>query len=190
MRNGFQKSFAAGLEGLRKVGFLLGLVAGSAVLGFLIAWPLWLFATSARQVYTITVLALAGALVEKKATSTKNRRASSSAVNGPCRPTIASTTAGAGIVFLAVRAARRRQKARRDAGKPGLGLLPVLLTVLLVLVGISGAYLGAALFVRGLWVVGVGVLVLWAGLLWLVGRARRAAKGRKVRRVPAENGSE
>jgi small-conductance mechanosensitive channel len=156
VRNGFQKSFAAGLEGLRKVGFLLGLVAGSAVLGFLIAWPLWLFATSARQVYTITVLALAGA----------------------------------GIVFLAVRAARRRQKARRDAGKPGLGLLPVLLTVLLVLVGISGAYLGAALFVRGLWVVGVGVLVLWAGLLWLVGRARRAAKGRKVRRVPAENGSE
>ena len=61
MKNRLQRSISGWLEAARKIGFLLVLAAGSAALGFLISWPLWLFATSARQVYTITVLALAGA---------------------------------------------------------------------------------------------------------------------------------
>jgi len=150
------RSFAAALEGLRKVGFFLALVVGSAAMGLLIAWPLWFFATSARQVYTITVLVLAGG----------------------------------GIVYLAVRSAQRRRKSLRDAGKPGRGLLSAVLTILLVMVGISGAYLAAALFIRGLWKFGAGAVVVWAGLLWLIGWARGAVKTRKPGQVPAENGSE
>jgi len=153
VKEGFQKSLAAGLEGIRKAGFLLALVAGSAALGFLIAWPLWLFATSARQVYTTTVLSLGGA----------------------------------GVVFLTVRAGQRRRKARNEAGKPPRSLLAVVLTALMVAVAITGAFLAAALVVRGLWVIGAAEVVLWVGLLWLIGRGRRAAKDRKVRTVPAEN---
>lgn len=156
MNNGLRRTVAAWVEAARKTGFLLLLVVGSAALGILIAWPLWLFATSARQAYTITVLALAGA----------------------------------GIVFLAVRAVQRSRKAVQDPGKPRRTFLSVLLTVLIVIVGFAGAYLAAALFVRGLWIIGAGVVVLWAGILWLMGRARGAAKTRKVRPVPAENGSE
>jgi hypothetical protein len=156
VKSGLQKSIAAWIEGGRKIGFLLLLVAGSAILGFLIAWPLWLFATSARQAYTITVLALAGA----------------------------------GVVFLVVRAAQRRRRAVRDAGKPPRTFLSGLLTVLMVVVGIAGVYLAAALIVRGLWIIGAAVIAVWAGLLWLIGRARGATKVRKVRPVPAENGSE
>ena len=60
MRNSARKTLARWLEAGRKIGFLLVLVAGSAALGLLISWPLWLFATSAREVYTVTFLALAG----------------------------------------------------------------------------------------------------------------------------------
>jgi hypothetical protein len=151
-----RKSIAAWIEGARGVGFLLLLVAGSAALGFLIAWPLWFFATSARPAYTITVLALAFA----------------------------------GIVFLIVRAARNRRRAVRDAGKPPRTFLSTLLGFLTVLVGVAGVYLSAALIVRGLWIIAAIVILLSAGFLWLLGRARGAAKGRKVSAVPAENGTE
>lgn len=43
----------------QKIGFLILLVAGSAAVGAAIAWPLWYFATSAREVYTGFVLILA-----------------------------------------------------------------------------------------------------------------------------------
>ena len=152
MNRELRKSVAAWVEGGRKVGFVILLVAGSAALGFLIAWPLWLFATSARSLYTVTVLGLAGA----------------------------------GIVFLVVRAARRRRKAVRDAGRPPLS---VLFGSLAVVVGVSGAYLAAALIVRRLWTVAAVVVVLSAALLWLLGRARGAAKAQKVRPIPAENGT-
>ncbi len=155
MSRELRKSVAAWIEGGRKVGFILLLVAGSAALGFLIAWPLWLFATSARSLYTITVLGLAGA----------------------------------GIVFLIVRAARRRRKAVRDAGRTPRSFLAVLLGALAAIVGIGGAYLAAALIVRRLWMVGAADVVLSAALLWLLGRARGAAKARKVRPIPAENGT-
>jgi hypothetical protein len=88
-----------------------------------------------------------------------------------------------------VRAALRRRKTLRDDGRPGRSALTALLTVLTALVGIAGVYLAAALIARGLWIVGAGVVVLWAGLLWLIARARAAAKSRKLRPVPAENGS-
>ncbi|MGA2640121.1 MAG: hypothetical protein ABSG21_04335 [Spirochaetia bacterium] len=155
MKKGLRKAVAGWIEWGRKVGFLLLLAGGSAALGFLIAWPLWVFATSARKAYTITVLALCAA----------------------------------GIIFLAVRAAQRRRKAVRDAGKPPHTLLAGLLTTLMVVVGIAGVCLAGALMVRGIWIVGAAALALWAGLLWLLARARSAAKARKVRPVPAENGS-
>jgi len=42
------------------VGFFILLVAGSAGLGCVIAWPLWAFATSERTAYTIFALCLTG----------------------------------------------------------------------------------------------------------------------------------
>jgi hypothetical protein len=48
-------------ERLRAVGFLVAMAGGSAALGFAIAWPLWFFATSHRQAYTIFALSLAAA---------------------------------------------------------------------------------------------------------------------------------
>jgi len=156
VKNGFRKTLARWVEAGRKVGFLLLLVAGSAALGFLISWPLWLFATSARKAYTITVLGLAAA----------------------------------GVIFLIVRSVQRSRTATRDPGKPRRTFISVLMTVLMVPVGFGGVCLAAAFLVRGLWVFGAADLAAWGILLWVLGRARTAAKNRKVRAVPAENGSE
>jgi hypothetical protein len=156
VKTGLRTTIAAWIEAGRKIGFLLLLVAGSAGLGFLIAWPLWLFATTARSAYTIAVLA----------------------------------AAGAGIILLAVRAAGRRRKTVRDPGTPAHSLLSVLLAVMMGIIGLAGVYLAAALFIRGLWIIGAADIAVWAGLLWLMARARGAAMSRKVRPVPAENGSE
>ena len=49
------------LELGKGVGIFLLLVAGSAALGFAIAWPLWYFATAHRGAYTLVVLALLAA---------------------------------------------------------------------------------------------------------------------------------
>jgi hypothetical protein len=54
-----QKALSAWREAGRKVGFFLLLAAGSAATGFAIAWPLWLFATAQRELYTIFALCLA-----------------------------------------------------------------------------------------------------------------------------------
>ena len=148
-------TLARWLEIGRKIGFLVALVAASAALGFAISWPLWLFATSAREAYTITVLALAGA----------------------------------GLVFLVVRAVLRSRRATRDPGKPRRTPLSVLLTFLMVIVGFSGAYLAAAFLARGLLAIGAADIVVWGVLLWALGRARSAAKNPKVRPLPAENNS-
>jgi hypothetical protein len=150
-----RKTLARWLEVGRKIGFLVALVAASAALGFVISWPLWLFATSARRAYTITVLALAGA----------------------------------GIIFLVFRAIRRSRRATRDPGRPRRTPLSVILTFLMVVVGLAGAYLGAALLARGLLVIAAADIVVWAALLWVLGRARSAAKNPKVRTLPAENSS-
>jgi hypothetical protein len=42
---------------LRGVGFFLGLLAASAALGALVAWPLWRFATASRPAYSWFALA-------------------------------------------------------------------------------------------------------------------------------------
>jgi cytochrome c biogenesis protein CcdA len=151
-----RQSIAAWIEGGRKVGFFFALVAGSAALGFLIAWPLWLFATSARHAYTLTVLALAGA----------------------------------GVVYLVVRAAHRRSNAVRDAGRPPRTLLSMLLGALSVVVGLAGVYLAIAFILRRQWILLAAAIVLSATLLWLLGHARGAAKARKVRLVSAEHRTE
>jgi hypothetical protein len=60
VRSGLRQRLESWLEALRKIGFFILLVAGSAVFGFAIAWPLWIFATSQRQAYTIFAFCLAG----------------------------------------------------------------------------------------------------------------------------------
>jgi len=156
VKTAVRKTIARWLEAGRKIGFLLVLVAGSAALGFLISWPLWIFATSARKAYTITVLGLAGA----------------------------------GIVFVITRSVLRNRTATRDPGKPRRTLLSAFLTVLMALIGFGGAYLAAVFLARSLWILVTVDLAVWVIILWGLGRVRSAAKNRKVRPVPAENGSE
>ncbi len=59
MSSALRRRISAWIEAGRKTGFVILLVAGSAALGLLISWPLWLFATGAREAYTVTILALA-----------------------------------------------------------------------------------------------------------------------------------
>jgi len=150
---GLRRRLSAWLEAARSAGFLVLLVAGSAALGLAIALPLWFFATSAREAYTVAVLALAGAA----------------------------------IAWLVIRSAVRRRARTRESGGPRRSALSGLLTGIMVVIGAAGLYAAAALVARGAWILGVADLILWAGLLWLLGRARRAARGRKARPVPAEN---
>ena len=156
MRDGLRRRLETGLEAVRKIGFFILLVAGSAAFGFAIAWPLWLFATSQRQAYTIFAFCLAGG----------------------------------GLAALAIRRFVRLRKSAHDPGKPRRTLLSVLLTILLTLVAVSGGYFAAVLIYRGLWILAVPAVVVWAGLLWAMAYARRASNRRKERRNPAENVSE
>ena len=155
MSSGLRRRISAWIEAGRKTGFVILLVAGSAALGILISWPLWLFATSARVAYTVTILALAAG----------------------------------GVVYLVVRAAVRSRSAARDPGRPRGSAASALLTALMVIVALAGLYLAAALLARGIWILGAGAAAAWAALLWLLGRARGAARNRKGRAVPAENKS-
>jgi O-antigen/teichoic acid export membrane protein len=150
-----RRRVSAWIEAGRKTGFVILLVAGSAALGILIALPLWLFATRAREGYTITILALA---------------------------------AGA-VVYLVVRAIVRRRSEPRDPGRPRGSAASALLTTLIVIVAVAGLYLVAAVLARGMWILGALAAAAWAALLWLLGRARGAARNRKARPVPAENKS-
>ncbi len=141
------------METAAGIGFVLLLILGCAALGLGIAWPLWAFATGARQAYTFTVLA----------------------------------AAAAGVVFLVVRSAGRRRALGRDPSMPRRSTASALITTLMALVGVCGAWFAAALLVRRIWVLGACAAAAWAVLLWLLGRARRAARSRKPRAVPAEN---
>lgn len=60
MKGAVRRRLEGWLEALRKIGFFILLVAGSACFGFVVAWPLWLFATTQRQAYTIFAFSLAG----------------------------------------------------------------------------------------------------------------------------------
>ncbi len=153
--SGGRRRFAGLLEAGTRAGFAVLLAAGSAALGLAIAWPLWRFATAARQAYTISVLALAAA----------------------------------GIVYVVVRGVLRGRSAARDPGRPRRSALSAVVTTLMVLVGLAGLYRAAALFARGTWILGAAAGAAWVLLLWLLGRARSALRGRKARPVPAENKS-
>jgi hypothetical protein len=59
----FARSLARWTEAARTFGFFLLLVAGSAALGMAIAWPLWLFATSRKRLFTLCVLCLLAAVI-------------------------------------------------------------------------------------------------------------------------------
>jgi hypothetical protein len=156
MRSGFQRTVSSWLDALGKAGFFVLLVAGSAGLGLLIAWPLWLFATSSRLTYTIVVLSLMAA----------------------------------GLVFLIVRGILRRRGRMHDPGQPRKNALTLLITTLIVVVGIIGGYAAAVLFARRLWIFAFPAVVVWGGLLWLLGFLRRLAGNRKEPSFPAENRSE
>jgi hypothetical protein len=54
----YRGALARWREAVGTIGFLLLLIVGSAGCGFLIAWPLWLFATAERRIFTITVAAV------------------------------------------------------------------------------------------------------------------------------------
>ncbi len=154
MSTGLRRRLARWLEAGRTAGFLVLLVAGSAALGIAISLPLWLFATSAREAYTIAVLAL-GVV---------------------------------GIVYLVVRSAvRRGREAARDPRRPRRSTAAGLFTAFMVIVGVGGLYLAAALLARANWILAAADLAVWAGLLWALGRARGAARSRKARPLPAEN---
>ena len=132
------------LEAATGIGFVLLLVGGCVALGLAIAWPLWAFATGAREVYTIVVLA----------------------------------AAAAGILYLVVRAVLRRRAAARDSSLPRRSAAAGLITALMAVVALSGAWAATALLARGLWSLGAAAVALWAGLLWLLGRARKTARAR------------
>ena len=156
MKGSFRRVLSAWLEAARVAGFFMLLVAISAGLGCLIAWPLWAFATSQRAAYTIFTLCLAGG----------------------------------GLAALAARAIIRSRRVVRDPGKPRRTVLSLLVTIVLVGVVLAGGYVVAVMLSRGLWILAIPALVLWAGLAWLAAFTRGRAKTQKERPVPAENKGE
>jgi hypothetical protein len=85
--NPFKGWIAAG----RGIGFFLLLAGGSAALGFVIAWPLWLFATSERKAYTVFVLCLLGAgVVALLVRSAARRRRAARDQGGPRRTALSA----------------------------------------------------------------------------------------------------
>jgi hypothetical protein len=98
--------------------------------------------------------------------------------------------AAGGIVYLVVRRLQRNAAEARDPSLPRRSVSAGLLTAARVVIGVCGAYLAAALLARGFWILGASAAVVWGLLLWLLGRAHRAAIQRKERLHPAENGNE
>jgi hypothetical protein len=94
--NPFKGWIAAG----RGVGFFLLLAGGSAALGFVIAWPLWLFATSERKAYTVFVLCLLGAgIVALIVRSAARRRRAARDRGGPRRTALSALITLVQVVF-------------------------------------------------------------------------------------------
>jgi len=74
VNRGLGNPFQGWINAGRRLGLFLLLAGGSAALGFVIAWPLWLFATSERKAYTIFVLCLLGAAIVALAVRSAARR--------------------------------------------------------------------------------------------------------------------
>ena len=86
MNRALRGSLRGLVEAGRRIGLFLLLAGGSAALGFVIAWPLWLFATSQRKAYTVFVLCLIGAgIVTLVARGTMRRRRAARDGGGPLR---------------------------------------------------------------------------------------------------------
>ena len=100
---------------------------------------------------------------------------------------VVMAAAAAGIVYLVVRAILRRRAAARDPSVPRRSTAAGFLAVLMVVVGLCGAWAAAALLVRGLWIMGSAGALAGGLLTWALGRWRNAAIARKARRLLAEN---
>jgi hypothetical protein len=102
MTEGVRKTVRLWLEAGRKIGFFLLLVAGSAAIGLIIAWPLWLFATTQREAYTIFALccAVGGIVTAIVRAIVRNRKAT----RDPGRPgrTLLSVILAIVLVLVAV----------------------------------------------------------------------------------------
>ena len=77
-----------------------------------------------------------------------------------------------------------------DTGQPRRNALTVLLTTVIVVVGIAGAYGAAVLFARRLWASAPPTVAAVGAVLWLLGLLRRLASARKAPALPAENRGE
>jgi hypothetical protein len=97
---------------------------------------------------------------------------------------------GAGIIALVTRSLLRRRRSTRDPGKSPHSLLSVLLTVLLAVIAPAGVYLAAVLLYRGFLILAIPALLIWAGLLWLLGHLRGTTMVRKESAQSAENRGE
>jgi len=84
--------------------------------------------------------------------------------------------AAAGVVFLSIRALVRSRKASPDTPGPRRSALTWLLAILQAVVFLGGLYLAAVLLSHGIWLFAIPLLLIWLGLLVLLGLARRAAK--------------
>ena len=84
--------------------------------------------------------------------------------------------AGAGMVYLIVRAIIRAGNVPRDATPGGRSALSVLLAAIQCVVFLAGLYLVAALFFHRIWLFAIPLFLIWIGLLVLLGLARRGAK--------------
>ncbi len=63
MSGAFGRILRGYLGVLRGLGFFIALLAASAGIGLLVAWPLWKFATSSRTAYSWFALAAAAAVI-------------------------------------------------------------------------------------------------------------------------------
>jgi uncharacterized integral membrane protein len=82
----------------------------------------------------------------------------------------------AGIVLLVVRGTARARKALRDGRRAARAPLSVLVGAAQAVVFISGLYACALLFFHGIWLFAVPLVIVWLGLLILLGMARKATK--------------
>ncbi|HVO38016.1 MAG TPA: hypothetical protein VMV03_03210 [Spirochaetia bacterium] len=81
-----------------------------------------------------------------------------------------------GIAFLLVRGASRARRIPRHGRRPGRASLSALIAVAQAVVFICGLYVGVLLFFHGIWLFAVPLVVIWLGLLILLGMARKATK--------------
>jgi hypothetical protein len=95
-----------------------------------------------------------------------------------------------GVAFLLVRSALRRRRRSLDAPGSRRSPLAALLSAILAILVICGLYALAALAWQGWWLPALAALPVWAFLLWLLGRARRAVKARMEPVTPAETRGE